>query len=126
MDGIVHIRGALNCPHTWCFAEGYEADHSRRVGVGVGVGVGGGYGFLSQLSFPCGPEQDIPHPSGMKHSIGLQNFLLFFMCGENKPFLHYLLNKLKNNKKNIAPGVSHGPPLTQTYIIQERQVFHIY
>ena len=33
----------------------------------------------------------------MKHSIGLLNFFFFFMCGENKLFFHYLLNKLKKN-----------------------------
>ena len=37
-------------------------------------------------------------------SIGLLNFfLLFFMCAENKPFLHYLLNKLKKATKNHIP-----------------------
>ena len=48
-----------------------------------------------------------PFPSGMKHSIGLLNFLyFFFMCGENSFFFALLLLN-KPLKKPYPPGVSN-------------------
>ena len=74
----------------------------------------GGYGFSFSANyffhfqdqtinfFLCGSEQDIFPPSGMKYSIALLNFFLFFfMCGENKLSFFAL----------SADPLSNGPPL---------------